>query len=361
MLILPEQINKILMVTITHIGDIVLSCPTSRALKKFFPLAEIDMLVSKPQGEAAFHNPYISNVIFYDIENWQQDRTKLMALIQVLRGKKYDFALSSRHGSADPMMAFLSGAVHRAGFDTHGGGKFLTHVLPLDPAVLMHETEYQLAVLATLGITSDDTSIEFLVSDEEESSLYTKLPRLHDNGRPIVLLCPFSDDPQKNWTDSGYVEILRTLAEFADCYLMGSLRQLTALHGINACAGNLAKVLGGLLSLGELAALIRAATLLITVDTGPMHIAQAFSTPVVALMGPTDPRVWGPRNPGDIVLTKPMECAPCWHKDESIKKSCRFNECMWRILPEDVIKAATGILTASAKTPLFNPNYNNWS
>lgn len=345
MLILPEQINKILMVTITHIGDIVLSCPTSRALKRLFPHAEIDMLVSTPQGEAAFHNPYISEVFFYDIGNWQRDRAKLMALIQALRRKKYDFALSSRHGSADPMMAFLSGAVYRAGFDTHGGGKFLTHVLPLEPAVTRHETEYQLAVLATLGITSEDTSIEFLVSDEEESGLHMKLPRLHDNGRPIVLLCPFSDDPQKNWTDNGYVEVLRTLAEFADCYLLGSLRQLTALRSINTAAGNVAEVLGGLLSLGELAALIRAADLLITVDTGPMHIAQAFSTPVVALMGPTDPRVWGPRNPGDVVLTKPMECAPCWHKDKSIKKSCRFNDCMGRILPDDVIKAAAGILT----------------
>lgn len=347
MLILPEQINKILMINITHIGDIVLSCPTTRALKKFFPHAEIDMLVSTPQGEAAFHNPYLSNVIFYDIENWQRDRTKLMTLIQGLRKKKYDFALSSRHGSADPMMAFLSGAVYRAGFDTHGGGKFLTHVFPLNPAVTRHETEYQLAVLATLGFTSEDTSIEFLVSDEEESSLNIKLPHLYDKGRLIVLLCPFSDDPQKNWTDSGYVEVMKTLADFADCYLLGSLRQLTALRSINTCAGNVAKVLGGILSLGELAALIRASDLLITVDTGPMHIAQAFQTPVIALMGPTDPKVWGPRKSGDIVLNKPMDCAPCWHKDESIKKSCRSNECMRRIRPDDVIKAATGILMAA--------------
>lgn len=347
MLILPEQINKILMVNITHIGDIVLSCPTARALKKFFPFAEIDMLVSMPQGEAAFHNPYLSDVIFYDIENWQQDRTKLLTLIQALRNKKYDFALSSRHGSADPMMAYLSGAAYRAGFDTHGGAKFLTHVFPSDPAVIRHETEYQLALLATLGIVSEDTGIEFLVSDEEQASLNAKLPHLYDKGRPIVLICPFSDDPQKNWTEHGYAEVLRTLAGLADCYLLGNSRQLPALHSINTSAGNVAEVLGGLLSLGELAALIRAADLLITVDTGPLHIAQAFATPVVALMGPTDPKVWGPRKPGDIVLNVPMECTPCWHKDESIKKSCRSNECMRRILPDDVIKVATAILAAA--------------
>lgn len=340
MLILPEQVNKILMVTIAHIGDIVLSCPTTRALRNFFPHAEIDMLASMPQGEAAYHNPYISNVIFYDIENWQRDRAKLIKLIQALRKKKYDLALSSRHGSADPMMALLSGAVYRAGFATHDGGKYLTHVLPSNPGVIMHETEYQLAVLATLGIKAEDTHIEFVVHDEDASNLNKKLPHIYNKERPLVLLCPFSDDTQKNWTNSGYVKVLRTLAEFADCYLLGSLWQRPALRNINIRAGNVAKILGGFLSLGELAALIKASDLLITVDTGPMHIAQAFQTPVVALMGPTDPKVWGPRKSDDIVLNKPMHCTPCWHKEEQLKKSCRSNECMRRILPADVIQAA---------------------
>jgi ADP-heptose:LPS heptosyltransferase len=343
--ILPEQVNRILLVSITHIGDIVLSCPTARALKKYFPHAAIDMLVSMPQGEAAYHNPYVSDVIPYDIECWRQDRTKLTNLIRALRKRRYDLALASRHGSADPMMAYLSGAVFRAGFNGHGGGKFLNHVLPAEPAVIRHETEYQLAVLASLGITADDTRIEFLVGDDEETSLRKKLPRLFGRKRPLVLLCPFSDDPQKNWVDGGFAKVLRSLAEAADCCLLGSLRQLPALRRINGCAGNAAKVFGGALSLGELAALIKAADLLITVDTGPMHIAQAFPTPVIALMGPTDPRVWGPRKPGDIVLNKLLPCSPCWHKEDAVKKSCRRNECMRRILPAEVIRAAWGVLS----------------
>lgn len=349
MLIPPEQVHKILMVSITHIGDIVLSCPTTRALKNSFPHADIDMLVSMPQGEAAYYNPYISDVIFYDIKDWQQDRAKLMELIQVLRRKEYDLALSSRHGSADPLMAWLSGAVYRAGFDVHNGAKLLTHRVPLNPSVIRHETEYQFEILSVLGITAEDTRIEFLVGAAEETSLCEKLPHLHKNGQPLVILCPFSDDIQKNWTNSGYINILQTLAEFADCYLIGTCGQRPALNAINICAGNVAKVLGGALSLGELGALIKQADLLITVDTGPMHIAQAFQTPVVALMGPTDPKIWGPRRPYDIILNKPMHCTPCWHKDESVKNSCRENECMRRIQPADVIHAAEAILSASNK------------
>lgn len=96
--------------------------------------------------------------------------------------------------------------------------------------------------------------------------------------------------------------------------------------------------------MGELGALIKKADLLITVDTGPMHIAQAFNTPVIALMGPSDPKVWGPRNPGDIVLYKPLPCSPCWHKSSYLKLGCHINECVQRIKPIDVINAAKSII-----------------
>lgn len=348
MLIPAELVHKILMINIAHIGDIVLSTPTTRALKTFLPHADIDMLVSTPQGEAACHNPYVNNVIFYDIDNWQRDRVKLLKLIQSLRNQKYDLALSSRYGSADPMLAWLSGAVYRAGFDMNGS-KYLTHSVPSLSPGIKHESESQLEILSTLGVTPAGTHIEFSVSAGEEASLDRKLPYLPRKRLPLVVLCPFSDDSQKNWTHSGYSSVLQTLAEFTDCFLIGTCRQRSALDAINTSAGNVANVLGGSLSLGELGALIKKADLLITVDTGPLHIAQAFQTPVLALMGPTDPRVWGPRKLFDIVLNQPMPCSPCWHKEEAIRSSCRDNECMRRIQPADVIQSAAGILANSVK------------
>lgn len=161
-----------------------------------------------------------------------------------------------------------------------------------------------------------------------------------------MLLCPFSDDTQKNWTISGYSHVLQALEKVADCYLIGTRSQRPMLNAINSYAGHVAKVLGGTLSLGELGALIKQADLLITVDTGPMHIAQAFPTPVIALMGPTDPKIWGPRQSCDIILNKPMYCSPCWHKD-AVKNERHRNLCMRRIKPAEVIRSAEAILTAS--------------
>ncbi len=332
------------MVYLARIGDIVLSCPTTRALKLAYPHAEIDMLVSMPQGEAAFHNPYINKVIPYDIKDWQQDRVKLISLIETLRQQKYDLALSSRYGSANPMIAWLSGAVYRAGFSAYAGDRYLTHVVSTDPSIIRHEVDNQLQVLSLLGITTDDTSIEFSISSADETGLNRKLPSLARNQRPLVLLCPFSNDDQKNWTHDGYTYILQTLSRRTKCFLIGTRAQLPALRFLNYCVSNEAIVLGGSLSLGELAALIRRADLLITVDTGPMHIAQAFQTPVLALMGPTDPRVWGPRKSCDVVIAKPTPCAPCWH-NEDLKNNCPNNKCMQSIQPIDVLNAAQRILS----------------
>lgn len=343
-MIAKEQVRNILLITIAHIGDIVLSCPATRALKQFFPQANIDMLVSIPQGEAAYHNPYLSHVLLYDIADWQQDRTKFLQLITILRQKKYDIALASRHGSANPMLAWLSGAALRIGFDVHGGAKYLTHVVPTRPAAVHHEAESQFELLSALGISANDSHIEFTISTIESAGLYQKLPLLHKTGQPIVLFCPFSEDRQKNWTTSGYSTVLRALTPFADCYLIGSASQCSALHNLNRDAGHAATVLAGTLSLGELGALIQTADLLITVDTGPLHIAQAFSTPVLALMGPTDSNVWGPRKSCDIILQHPLPCAPCWQEESSFPSDCRENQCMRQIQPAEVLQAAIRIL-----------------
>lgn len=343
MQILPEQVHRILMVNIAHIGDIVLSCPTARALKTTFPHAEIDMMVSMPQGEAAYHNPYINDVVLYDILDWHQDRFKLLALFQSLRKKKYDLALSSRYGSVDAMVAWLSGASYRLGFDKKDTRKFLTHAVPHTLPTIRHETENQLAVLAPLGITSGDTRIDFFVNSKDEESIAQKLSHLPQSRRTVVL-CPFSDYSQKNWAIDGFINVVKALLPSFNCILVGSYRKLPDLNTINDGTGNMSTVFGGTLSLGELGALINKSDLFITVDTGPLHIAQAFPTPVLALMGPTDPRVWGPQRPFDVILTKPLECSPCWHKDESLKNNCRINECMRRIQPSEVIHTALEML-----------------
>ncbi|MGI6092715.1 MAG: glycosyltransferase family 9 protein [Veillonellaceae bacterium] len=343
MLIPVQEINKFLYINIAHIGDIVLSLPVARALKAAYPAAQLDMLVSFPQGEAAYYNPYVDNVLFYNIRSWQQDKSRLLGIITMLQQENYDLAIASCYGTVDPMMAFLSRARYRAGFAVNGGEKYLNYVVPNNP-VYVHEVERQLQVIDMLGIKADNTAIEFAIRPDDIADLSDKVPSAMHSKRLKVIICPISDRPQKMWPLANHIHVLKAMAQQAQCYLIGSNRQAAFLNEINEGAGSVAEVLAGSLTLGELGALIQAADLLITVDTGPMHIAQAFDTPVICLFGPTDPKRWGPRRPQDIIIRASVPCSPCWDIDDERHKRCRENRCMTEIRPETVIAAAANLL-----------------
>ena len=347
MIIKPEEISKILFINIAHIGDIVISTPVIRALKTAYPHAQIDVLCSALSVEAVCHNPYIGNVFVYDVEDWQRDRVKLQKFVHLLQQQKYDWALTPCYGTLDPMLSWLSGAKYRAGFASNENKKFLTHIADLPRSLILHEREKQLAILSVFGISPQGNHIEFIFTEDETASLQQKLSLSRD--KPWVLLCPFSRDPQKDWLISHCGALLQKLCNLAHCILIGSGTERAKLQKINASAGNTAIVLAGCLTLGELAALIDQADLFICVDTGPLHISQAFKTPVLALFGPTDPHVWGPCGSCDVILRTPKDCAPCWPNSEYLKKHCLKNECMEQITPTNVLLTAIAMLEKHSK------------
>ncbi|BBB90426.1 MAG TPA: glycosyltransferase family 9 protein [Methylomusa anaerophila] len=342
MIVERDQIRKILLIIVAHMGDVVLATPVTRALRSAFPAAVLHMLVSPLGEEAARHNPFINKTIVYTVTNWEKDRSLLRKLIAGLQQEQYDLALASHYGSLGPMLAWLSGAKYRLGFDADGGAKFLTHVVPSLRGAIVHESEKQLATLEPLGITTRDTGIVFAIYPEEVRNLRQKVTVIHD--RPLVLICPFSSHSHKDWTIAGWTSLLQSLAQTARCFLLGGQKELPPVQRLAAAAGNAAEVFAGSLTLGETAALMAEADLIITVDTGPMHVAQAFPAPVLALFGPTHPQVWGPRRPHDVVLYRPQECSPCWQKAEYWPYKCGNHACMEQIPAADVIQAAKSML-----------------
>lgn len=340
MIIPPSEITKILYINIAHIGDIVLSLPVTRALKTTYPAATIDMLVNSPQGEAALYNPYVNKVLYYNIRTWRQDGGKLRQLIACVAKENYDLAVATCYGTVDPMLAYLSGARFRAGYAQNGGARFLTHVVPSDGRP-QHEVDYLLEVARILGIKAECTTIEYCIPPYVKAVLYEKISSLTDRSRPKVVICPFSQEEKKSWDITQAATVLRKLPPSAHCYLIGSREQLAGLQKINEAADSRGTILAGTLSLGELGALIEDADLLITIDTGPMHIAQAFTTPVIALFGPTDPNCWGPRRPYDIVLRADVPCSPCTIE---VSHSCASARCMSEITAADVLEAADTLL-----------------
>lgn len=332
-----KSIKRILIINLAFIGDVLLSTPVARALRQKYPDARIDMLVIPLAAPVARGNPYVDDVLEYDKRGKHKNTRELWRLIRQLRTRRYDLAVATNFALRGALLAWASGIRYRAGYDAQHAGFFLTHTAsPLRP-VLRHEAENHLDVLEPLGIHTDDTSLALRIYPQDEASLHNKVNR--DKTKPLVLICPVGSYRQKSWTTDGFAEFIRAIAPSADCYLIGSTAEAAQLAEINAASGNLAGMLPGTLTLGELAAFLAEAKLLVTVDTGPMHIANAVGTPVVALFGPTDPAKWGPRGPKDIILEKQVECRPCWGRTP-----CSDYRCLNTLGAGEVVAAVRTLL-----------------
>ena len=304
-----SSINRILIINLAFIGDVILSTPVARTLKKNYPHATIDMLVVPAAKAVAERNPYIHKVFVYDKKGRHKKISELIVLISQLRREKYNLAVATNFALRGAVVAFLTGATYRAGYDAQYGKWFLNHVARAERIGTRHEADNYLDVLQPLGITTKDTSL--CLSIPLEDTAYVKNIIGQTQGKKLVVICPAGSYKRKSWTVEGYSKLICEISTYADCYLIGGKAEEDFLNEINDLAGSCAEVYGGTLTLGQSAALIQMADVMISVDTGPLHIAQAVHTPVLALFGPTNPAIWGPRNKQDIIFYHKVECSPC--------------------------------------------------
>jgi lipopolysaccharide heptosyltransferase II len=333
----PTHVKKILLINLAFIGDVVLSTPAARALKKAYPEAKIHLMVIPANELVAWGNPYVDKVIVYDKRGSHRKLGMLWRLIKSLRSEKYDLAVAMNFSLRSAVMAWISGAAFRLGYDAQHASVFLTHVAASSRKVIKHETENYLALLEPLGIYANDSRLEFKIDSITFESLESKVTI--DNRRPLVLICPFGRNPLNSLDISVYSEIIRELTQTTNCMLIGGKAEKPALEAVNAQAGGAAKVLAGVLTLEELAALLSNAALLITVDTGPLHIAGAVGTPILSVFSRSDHRVWGPRGTRDIIIHHETECWPCYQTE------CSHHKCTSCLTADEIVTAALRILS----------------
>ena len=335
----PPKIHSILIINLAFIGDVILSTPVARAMRETYPEATIDMLTVKVPAPIAELNPYIDKVIIYDKKGHHKQWWQVLTLIRELKSRHYDLAVCTNFAVRGAILAWAIGAPHRIGYDAQHGKWFLTRSASARRPVIRHEADNYLDVLQPLGISTRDTSLALTIREEDRQTVRQILKRTP--GKLLIIICPAGSYSRKSWTSDGYATVIKELAPIADLALIGGIAELPFLNELNRQADGQAQVFGGTFSLQELAALVAYADLLITVDTGPLHIAQAVGTPVLALFGPTDPAVWGPRGQRDLVLYSKADCSPCWGKVASCD-----HRCMTAITAAEVIEKVHEILYA---------------
>ncbi|MGH2495516.1 MAG: lipopolysaccharide heptosyltransferase II [Ktedonobacteraceae bacterium] len=348
------QPRRILVIRLDLIGDLVLSMTVVRALKRTYPGAEIDLLALPSSAQIVKDDPDLSNVITYDPNVWRRPKALVqgrnwrnaLSVIRRLRARRYDIAVSV-FGNWAAMLAVASGAQRRVGFGRESYPGFMTDSVAgrhWQQGERLHEVDYclKLARAAGVAVTPDDRIPRLFVTASVRDELDELLHELGiSQDKPLIACHVSSNNGQsKRWPVPYWATLIdRLICERgAQVVLTGAKGDLPLIERVTSRMEQTAFNLAGKTSLAQLAALLQRADVLVTGDSGPMHIAGAVGTPLIAIHGPTDPAQSGPVSPSATVLKSGIWCSPCYNAKGPA--DCRFytTQCMKNILPAQVLE-----------------------
>ncbi len=312
----PAAPQRILLLRIERIGDLVMALPAIADVRALAPEATIDLVVGSWNAGLARAIPSVDRVETLDAawlarEGKGRSLRSLVGIARSWRARRYDLAINFEPDIRTNLVTAGAGAAWTAGYRSGGGGPLLD--LPLDFDTRAHTTaNLRRLVAAVFGRTAPATAAPVLAVPEEARRRAEA--RLSQHARPLVGLHPGGGREIKQWDPLRFAVVARRLVEErgATIVLTGAAadREL-----VDLVRGQLRPDrvidLAGDQDLLTLAAMLERLDLFITGDTGPMHVAAAVGTPVVAVFGPSDPRRYAPGRARDRVVRIDLPCAPC--------------------------------------------------
>ena len=344
----------ILIVLVAGIGDLILASKGIRAIRNGYPEAEIHLLTSTDAAPLARNYPYVDRVWPFPIRELRGDKAHALALpglVRRLRRFRFRMAVNlysveSVAGALKMGLLFLAiRAWHRAGHDRHGFGLFLSKRIAKGAFSERHFSESILEAAAAAGGIPDGGGVDVYWDRAVEARWNGFFSDLDEApGAPVVGINPGGDRSLKRWDPARYSRVADRLAESegARIILLGGPFETQVAGAIERGMRYPADNLSGRLSLDDLACVISRLDLLVTNDSGPMHIAAAAGTPLVALFGPARPGQFGPcAAPGrSRLIWHEIDCRPC-RQDR-----CPRPRCLERITTEEVFEDCRSLLAA---------------
>lgn len=301
--------NRILIVRLGSLGDIVHALPAAAALRRAAPHARIDWLVDAQHRELLDLVPVVDEALVLrarTLVGW-------LDVTRVLRARGYDVAIDLQGLLKSAVLARASGASRVLGFSIwhlreRTARPFYSETAT--PEASEHVVRKNLALVAALGVKTD--LLEFPLA-ARESPAFSEVRRVA-RGAAFALVNPGAAWPNKRWPPDRFGALAATLRNrfgLMPVVLWGPGEEALARSVAEASSGT--AVVAPRTAISDLVELARAASLMVSGDTGPIHIAAAVNTPVVGLYGPTSPARNGPWSPADICLSRFERCE-CHHK-----------------------------------------------
>ncbi|MCU1383223.1 MAG: hypothetical protein JWL71_1920 [Acidobacteria bacterium] len=342
--------NRFLIVRLGALGDVVHAIPVAAALRRAFPGARIDWLVSAKHREILDLVPVIDRRLVINDRNDAAGGTSLLGAIRELRRSQYDVAIDLQGLIKSAILARASGAPRVLGFSSRYARERLARLFYTeahdpgrgglyDPRETRHVVDINLGLLRLLGI--DAPAREFPIDDIDSDA--ARSARQQAGGR-YVLLNPGAAWPNKRWPPARLAAIAATLRErhgLMSIVLWGPGEEALAAEIVAGAGG--AAVISPRTTIADVVALARRAVLMVSGDTGPTHIAAAVGTPIVGIYGPTRPARNGPMSPLDVTVSRDAVCQ-CHH----LRRCTRDRMCLLDIEVAEVAAAVERRLGAEA-------------
>ena len=296
-------IQKILFITLSNIGDAILTTPSLDLIRRFFPKSKITVMVGPRAREVFEGHPEADQVLLYNKHSSFREKIFLM---MKLKKEHFDLVIDLRH-TLIPL--FIKPRFATPLFRKTKKG---------------HAAIQHLDVLKSLGIEGHCTFVLPCFEGDCRKVKELMNQRGISSGEAYVVLAPGAASPLKRWDVWKFRELAKRLRDdfSIPIVIVGTKGDEPEFNGVFSKEEWVSLV--GELSLMELGHLLKSARLFITNDSGPMHLAAAFGTPTLAIFGPTDPEVYGPYGPTHRVVRLDLHCSPC------MKGFCRIktHECL---------------------------------
>jgi lipopolysaccharide heptosyltransferase I len=316
--------SRTLIIKPSSMGDIVQALPVLTALKEAHPEAHVTWLVARPFAGILEGHPRLDEVLAFDRHRFAHIGRNLpitgefLEFLRDLRRRGFSLVIDLQGLFRSGLFALASGAQTRVGFRAARelAPLFYTNLVSL-PRKEMHAVDRYLAVAQYLGIAMPKATDHLPVPAEARAAARQRLAAAGlAPAEPFVVVCAHARWETKQWPPERFALVLdRVWAEAgARAVLVGGGPAVPIGRTIGAAMAERPIDLTDKTTLKELVAVIAEARAMLTNDSGPMHVAAAVGTPVVAIFGPTNPARTGPYGAGHRVLTGRAPCAPCYRR-----------------------------------------------
>lgn len=367
-----KNFQKILIIRLSSVGDVVNVLPALKALRTAYPLAHITWLVEDRARDILYDNPDLDEIVVFPRKKWKNgigDPASFFSTIfeaaaffKSLRNNAFDLIIDFQGNLKSGLMTMFSGKGIKLGFESKACKEW-NHLFTNRHAHLLkeriHRIDKNLALLKSIGINARYTRPQIIAARKDKEYILDFLNQNTDRKKPLIVIHPGTSEfgQFKRWPASNYARLGDMLIERLNVSVLftwgpsefGIVEDIVSLmkqQPVISCRTQ---------SLKQLTEIIGQSSIFISGDTGPMHIASILDKPIVAIFGPKDPVIYGPyaysravnndngRKSHDLsiaarVIKKDMPCSPCK------KRSCKHNACINTVSPDEVFEASSELL-----------------